>query len=96
MNAASQRLTQQGWSQGVSTELIMGTSSIAPCTTDGLWKLCTGSRDGVKPPQRESEGMRRSMTGMLTPGTHLVKSSSPIMCRGMGEYRDGVTWGGMG
>lgn len=41
--------------------------------------------------------MRRSIgIGMLMPGTHLVKSSSPIMCRGMGEYRDGVTWGGMG
>lgn len=41
--------------------------------------------------------MRRSIgIGMLMPGAHLVKSSSPIMCRGMGEYRDGVTWGGMG
>lgn len=28
--------------------------------------------------------------------THLVKSSSPIMCRGMGEYLDGVTCGGAG
>lgn len=26
--------------------------------------------------------------------TYLVKSSSPSMWRGTGEYLDGVTWGG--
>ena len=28
------------------------------------------------------------------PATYLVKSSSPSMWRGTGEYLDGVTWGG--
>lgn len=34
--------------------------------------------------------------GMPICSSHLVKSSSPIMCRGMGEYLEGVTCGGTG
>lgn len=63
----------------------------------GSWlKLCTGSREEVKQPERERRKEKEQVLGMLMPGTHLVKSSSPIICRGMGEYRDGVTWGGTG
>lgn len=78
MNAAGQRLTQQGWSQRVSTELIMGTSGIA---LNGLLRLCTGSGDDIKPPQRESERMRREHDGdaaaWCSPGEVIISDHVP-------------------
>lgn len=91
-------MTQQGWLGAWMSMEHCGGSKL--CTmhpqTGFQLRLCTGSGDAVKQPGRERGKEKEQGLGMLMPGTHLVKSSSPIMCRGMGEYREGVTWGGTG
>lgn len=79
-------------------ELTAGAPRFAP----GTHKQASGQGSALAVGMRsssyggkEKKGKKQGL-GMLMPSTYLVKSSSPIMCRGMGEYRDGVTCGGMG